>query len=70
MKHGWSEATFDGGHRAQAAAGLASWLPKARRSRPNLECRRRRCTTGAAPYGGMDIDAAGQLKELREQNSL
>jgi hypothetical protein len=39
-----------------------------RRSPPSWVCRRRRCTTGAA-FGGMDTDAAKELKEPREQNA-
>ncbi len=50
--YGWSEAAFRGGHRAQAAAGGRIGCRKERPVRgspPNSECRRRRCTTGAAP---------------------
>ena len=53
-----------------------SWRPRARSARrlpPFWEARRSRdafprCTTGARTYGGMDADAAKELKELRERN--
>ncbi len=49
-----------------------SWLPRARpvrRSLPSCRSRRPRCTNWRRTYGGMDTDAAKELKELREQNA-
>jgi hypothetical protein len=40
-----------------------------RRSLPNWACRLRRCNNWRRAYGGMDTDAAKELKELREQNA-
>jgi putative transposase len=53
-----------------SCVGRMNWLPRARlarRSRLSCRCRRRLCNWRRA-YGGMDTDAAKELKELREQN--
>ena len=49
-----------------------NWLPKARwarRSPPSWGYLRQRLYNWRRAYGGMDPDAAKELKELREQNA-
>jgi putative transposase len=55
-----------------SCAARTSWPQQARlarRSPPSWRCRRATLYNWRRTYGGMDTDAAKELKELREQNA-
>ena len=69
--HGWSEAAFRGGHRAKAArrGRVGRRGQDGEEIAAELEVSPATLYNWRRAYGGMDVDAAKELKELREQNT-
>lgn len=68
--YGWSEAEFRGGHRAQVAP--RRWVAESKTGEEiaaELEVSPATLYNWRRSYGGMDTDAAKELKELREHNA-
>jgi putative transposase len=70
MKHGWSEAAFRGGRRVPALRTdeLAAEGKNGEEVSAELGVSAATLYNWRRAYGGMDTDAAKELKELREQN--
>ena len=69
--HGWSQAPFRGGHRAQVAprGRVAAEGKNGEEIGAELGVSAATLYNWWRAYGGMDTDAAKELKELREQNA-
>ena len=69
--HGWSQAEFRGGHRAQVAPRGRAGCRSKNGEEVAAELRVSAATlyNWRRTYGGMGTDFAKELKELREQNA-